>query len=70
MATTSVDDDLVVWKDDNGDYKVWLKSANLCLVIKRSILHPTSENDGDIYDAIIEVVERYYLQLLAGDIEQ
>jgi hypothetical protein len=75
MAATSSSGNLVVWKDDNGDYKVLLKSVtpNLCLVIKRSIIHPRSEDDSDIYDddAIIEVVERFYEQLIAGDtIEQ
>jgi hypothetical protein len=65
MATTLASGDLVVWKDENGDYKVLLKAVtpNLYLIIKRSTLHPRSEDDADIYDAMIEVVQRLYEQL-------
>jgi hypothetical protein len=69
--SAALDSDLVVWKDDDGDYRVLLKTVepNLCIVIKNELVHPISQSDDDVYDAIIAVVERFYAQLLAGDVQ-
>jgi hypothetical protein len=55
----ALNSDLVVWKDNDGDYRVLLKTVvpNLCLVIKKELVHPMSQSDDDLYDAIIAVVE-------------
>jgi hypothetical protein len=61
--------DLVVWKGDDGDYRVLLKTVepNLVLLIKKELVQPLSQSDDDVYDAILAVVERYYAQLLSED---
>jgi hypothetical protein len=62
----ALDSDLIVWKDDEGDYRVLLKTVvpNLCIVIKKELIHPASQSDDDVYAAILAVVEQYYAQLL------
>jgi hypothetical protein len=61
--------DLVVWKDNDGDYCVLLKSVepNLVLVIKKELVQPASQDDDDVYAAIHAVVEWYYAQLLEDE---
>jgi hypothetical protein len=65
----AMNSDLVVWKGDDGDYRVLLKTVqpNLVLLIKKELVQPLSESDDDVYDAIFAVVERYYAQLLSED---
>jgi hypothetical protein len=65
----AMNSDLVVWKGDDGDYRVLLKTVqpNLVLLIKKELVQPLSESDDDVYDAILAVVERYYAQLLSED---
>jgi hypothetical protein len=65
----ALNSDLVVWKDDDGNYRVLLKSVepNLVLVIMKELVQPTSQSDDDVYDAIVAVVEQYYAQLLTDN---
>jgi hypothetical protein len=65
----SLNSDLVVYKDDDGNYRVWLKTVepNLVILIRKELIQPVSQSDEDVYDAILEVVERYYAQLLRED---
>jgi hypothetical protein len=67
MSAEAPDSDLVVWKDNDGDYSLWLKAVNLGLVIKKELVQPASQSEDDVYDAILAVVERYYAQLLTDD---
>jgi hypothetical protein len=63
----AMNSDLVVYKDNYGNYRVLLKSVtpNLVLIIMKELVQPASESDDDVYAAITTVVERYYAQLLA-----
>jgi hypothetical protein len=65
----AMNSDLVVWRGDDGDYRVLLKTVqpNLVLLIKKELVQPVSESDDDVYDAILAVVERYHAQLLSRD---
>jgi hypothetical protein len=65
----AMNSDLVIWRGDDDDYRVLLKTVqpNLVLLIKKELVQPLSESDDDVYNAILAVVERYYAQLLSGD---
>jgi uncharacterized protein YegP (UPF0339 family) len=67
MSAEAIVSDLVVWKHEDGEYRVWLKSANLCLIIKNELVQPASQSQDDVYDAILSVVEQHYAQLLTDD---